>query len=257
MPGRVGAKPIRWDYWASGATPVRGEYNGTLTAATCRERELRQKLYKTWAALLGLREDYAIFSDPATDVDMQLGLTPSRWITLSLPTAPEGEPSEVVIIGNFGVTNAFVAPAWPSTGTWYDFFSDGEQQVAFPQFSQELLPGEFRVYTNVDVPSPEAGLITVANDGDAPLAPASFGVRAFPNPASGDLGVEVAMEAPGALTVELFDVLGRRVATLHDGEAGAGRQRLSVDVRGVPAGVYVVRAASGGRTQTVRVTVTR
>ncbi|OZC01588.1 alpha-amylase family glycosyl hydrolase [Rubricoccus marinus] len=256
-PDRVNDKPIRWDYWEEGVSPFGGSFQGALTPATDRERELRQKLYGTWAALLGLRADYAIFSDPETEFRAELGRTASRWITLSLPTAPEGEPTEVVIVGNFGVTNAFVAPEWPSTGTWYDFFADTEQEVAFPQFTQELLPGEFRVYTNVDVPSPDPGLITVANEDTEPLAPEAFGLRAFPNPASGALGVDVMVQDAGDLTVELFDVLGRRVATLHEGAAPAGRQRLDVDVSGVPAGVYVVRAASGGTAATARITVAR
>ncbi len=84
-PDRVADKPIRWDYWAAGAQPFGGAFQGTLTPATDRERELRQKLYGTWAALLGLREDYAIFTDPETDVDLRVGRTADRWIKLSLP----------------------------------------------------------------------------------------------------------------------------------------------------------------------------
>ncbi|MEL6614982.1 MAG: T9SS type A sorting domain-containing protein [Bacteroidota bacterium] len=256
-PDRVNDKPIRWDYWASGVSPFGGSFQGSLPPATDRERELRQKLYKTWAALLGLRRDYAIFTDPDTEVELEVGLTPARYIKLSLDSAPQGEPSEVVIVGNFGVEDTMIRPVFPASGAWYEFFSDTELTVGDPSVQLDLRPGEFRLYTDVDVPSPEPDLITVDTDDEAPLAPEAVAVRAVPNPASGAMSVEVQVPVAGALTVDLFDVLGRRVATLHEGPVPSGRQRLAVDVSAVPAGVYILRAMASGEAATVRVTVAR
>jgi hypothetical protein len=47
------------------------------------------------------------------------------------------------------------------------------------------------------------------------------------------------------VTVEAFDALGRRVATVHDGPLAAGSHTLVLDASALPAGVYVVRAAAG------------
>ena len=59
------------------------------------------------------------------------------------------------------------------------------------------------------------------------------------------------------LPVAVYDVLGRRVASLADGELPVGTHRLAFDAGGLPAGVYLVRAESGRRTFTRRITIVR
>lgn len=64
-------------------------------------------------------------------------------------------------------------------------------------------------------------------------------------------------------TVEAFDLLGRRVASLADGAYEAGRHAAVLDGRGLASGVYVVRAVMaaeyGGAARTFarRVTLVR
>jgi hypothetical protein len=65
-----------------------------------------------------------------------------------------------------------------------------------------------------------------------------------PNPASLQTVVELELPSANKVRVAVFDVLGRRVAVLHDGPLGAGAHRLRLDASALPAGVYVVRAAS-------------
>ena len=55
----------------------------------------------------------------------------------------------------------------------------------------------------------------------------------------------------------IFDVLGRRVATLAEGYLEAGAHRLTFNGAALPAGVYVVRAEVGSRVLTQRLTVIR
>ncbi|MEM6289271.1 MAG: T9SS type A sorting domain-containing protein [Bacteroidota bacterium] len=71
-------------------------------------------------------------------------------------------------------------------------------------------------------------------------------VALYPNPFAGRLTVEARLGAPGEARVEVFDTLGRRVATLHDGPAPAGTLRTEWDGEAA-SGVYVVRltTASG------------
>ena len=256
-PDRVADKPIRWDYWAEGVQPFGGAFSGTLTPATDRERELRQRLYGTWAALIALRNGYDVFTSPDTDVDLDVGRTFVRSIDLTLDNVASGEPSRALVFGNFGVTENTYTFTLSAPMTWYDYFADTEASFQAGTHTVALLPGEFRVWTDVDVPSPEGGLISVSNEGTGPLAPEALGVRAFPNPAAQAFTAEVDVVTPGRLTVELFDVLGRRVATLHEGAASVGRQRLSLDARAVPAGVYVLRAVASGEAVTTRVTIAR
>ncbi|MEL7362821.1 MAG: M14 family zinc carboxypeptidase, partial [Bacteroidota bacterium] len=79
----------------------------------------------------------------------------------------------------------------------------------------------------------------------------------YPNPTAGDLVVDFALPATGATVVEVFDLLGRRVAVLADGELLAGSHRLTWDGRSahgrsLSAGTYVLRLAADGRVLTRR-----
>lgn len=67
---------------------------------------------------------------------------------------------------------------------------------------------------------------------------------------------------PGLATVEIYDVTGRRVRTLVRGEFPAGYQTAIWDGRnerglGVPSGLYVIRATTGGSSQSLKVVTTR
>ncbi len=160
-PGRTSPKPIRWEY---------------------ADEPARQRLYQTWAALINLRTDYAVFTSPDTEVDLSVGLTPARWIKLTLFNPPEGEPREVVIVGNFGVTPGTVDVTFPNAGTWYEFFSDTELELADPFASIPLEPGQARIYTDIDVPSPGGNIYTV-DDEDGAATPDAFRLdAAYPNP---------------------------------------------------------------------------
>lgn len=78
---------------------------------------------------------------------------------------------------------------------------------------------------------------------EPPPSSAAFALDApFPNPTSGPTSVELRTASPEAVTVEVFDALGRRVAVLHDGVLAAGTHRLALDTRVLAVGVYVVRA---------------
>ena len=252
-PGRVSNKPIRWDYWSDAALPFRNGFSGTLTAADARERDERREVYQTWAALLDLRQSYEIFRSTETAFSSRLGRTPDRWIRLSLPGAPSGQPTEAVLVGNFGVTNTTVTPGFPTTGTWYEFFSDQALDVTDTGVGLALRPGEYRIYTNVDVPSPAGNLGAVAGEGTPDERLPDGLVAVYPNPTAGGATVLVSLSAPADLQVEVLDALGRRVATLADGAYPSGTHPLAFDTAGLPAGVYVVRS---GR-QSLRVTVAR
>jgi hypothetical protein len=78
-----------------------------------------------------------------------------------------------------------------------------------------------------------------------------------PNPFSEEAAVTLTLPEPGEVAVALYDVLGRRVALLHEGALEAGEHALRLDGRSLPAGVYVVRAAAGGVVVTRTATLLR
>ena len=68
----------------------------------------------------------------------------------------------------------------------------------------------------------------------------------------------IAFTAPGGRArLAVYDVLGREVAVLLDGEVGEGRQSVPLDASGLSAGSYLYRLTAGGASATGRMTVTR
>ena len=102
---------------------------------------------------------------------------------------------------------------------------------------------------------------TAVADGPVGSAALSLGA-AIPNPASGEARLSLQVGEPGVVTVDAYDTLGRRIATLHDGLLGEGVHDLRWSGRddagrALPAGVYVIRAQQGTHTAARRLTVTR
>ena len=60
---------------------------------------------------------------------------------------------------------------------------------------------------------------------------------------------------PQAVRLDVYDLMGRRVATLVDEVQAPGRKTHPVDASAWPSGVYVLRLHVGGTTETQRLTV--
>jgi ELWxxDGT repeat protein len=88
-------------------------------------------------------------------------------------------------------------------------------------------------------------------------AAAPLALTVAPNPARRASAVTVALAAPDRVVVEVFDVLGRRVAVLHEGPLAAGAHRLALPAP-LGSGVRIVRArTASGAQATAPLTVTR
>ncbi len=238
-PGRVSNKPIRWDYW-SDAPPF---VNGTglrLEAAGLQERDQRRKLYGVTAAILGLRDSLAVFGADADYDAFVAGSQAGRWIKRSTSSAPAGEPTESVMIGNVGMAETDVAPGFPTTGTWYELFSGDVLEVADVNQAVTLRAGEYRLYTDAALPRPSGNLGAVAEEGGPGSALEGI-VSVAPNPTAGRAALVLEVATPRLVRVEVYDALGRLVLTAADRELSAGTHRIEVDASSLPAGVYVVR----------------
>ena len=80
---------------------------------------------------------------------------------------------------------------------------------------------------------------------------------AFPNPTAGAASVSFELAAASDVTVDVVDVLGRRVATLASGLQAAGPARLAVPTASLAPGVYVVRVQTATGVASTRLTVVR
>jgi flagellar hook capping protein FlgD len=80
----------------------------------------------------------------------------------------------------------------------------------------------------------------------------------FPNPFQRSLSVQFDLDLATLVEVTVFDISGRRVATLQNGSLPAGTHEVSWDARDIkgqraPAGVYFIRSRQGDRAESRRV----
>jgi hypothetical protein len=100
-----------------------------------------------------------------------------------------------------------------------------------------------------------AGEVEVRVELDEPYA-----LAAYPNPvpASTSATIDVTAREAQHVRVVVYDVLGRRVATLFEGEVEASQtERLRMPVRGLASGLYFVRVVGDHFVGTRRITLVR
>lgn len=68
----------------------------------------------------------------------------------------------------------------------------------------------------------------------------------YPNPFRSEATVAFVLDRPADVAVEVYDVMGRRVAVLHEGPLGVQRHAFAFRPGALPAGVYTVRVHGAG-----------
>jgi hypothetical protein len=95
-----------------------------------------------------------------------------------------------------------------------------------------------------------------ATDAEDAAPAAAFALDApAPNPAVAQTALRLHLDRSQSVRVDVFDVLGRRVVSLHGGSLPAGSHGFTLDVQALPSGVYFVRARGAGSQATRRFVV--
>ncbi|OAN63685.1 hypothetical protein A8B79_14680 [Balneola sp. EhC07] len=227
-PGRVANKPIRWDYWNTKGTE-------------------RVKLYKTWAALINLRNSSPAFTEPES-TNYALSNRIKRVIL-------EHSDTDVVVVGNFDVDAITTTGDFPQTGTWYDYFEGSEYEVTDSEQAIRLEPGEFKVYTTKQFDTPETGIATSTEELPSE-GPESFKLyNNYPNPFNPSTNIKFDVAKTGVVKLEVFDILGRKVATLFDGKKSVGTHTVTFNASSLSSGVYFTRFTAGNTVQVQKMTL--
>ncbi len=95
-----------------------------------------------------------------------------------------------------------------------------------------------------------------------PGGPATFVDRFVPNPVRASSSIKYGLAQAGPVALAIYDLHGRRVRTLVDGEGVPGVWRARWDGaddlgRRVPAGIYLARFAAAGIQRTTKIVVAR
>lgn len=224
-PNRVGEKPIRWDY-----------YDDTE----------RKKLYKAWSALIDLRKSSPAFTNP--DV-LEHSLSGSvKTVTL------QHSDSDVVIVGNFGVETATPTVSFPSTGTWYNYFGGTSETISDTEQQVPLGPGVFEIFTTKEFATPDDDLVTSKEEGEE--VPSSYKLgQNYPNPFNPTTTLSYELAEAGMVELEVFDMLGRKVAEVVNEPKAAGSYTVSFDASKLSSGIYIYRLQANGKVLTKKMTL--
>jgi hypothetical protein len=80
----------------------------------------------------------------------------------------------------------------------------------------------------------------------------------YPNPMADQATVSFRAPAAGTAQVQVYNALGQRVATLHDGPVNGGqRYELSLKGQGLPTGLYQVRLVLNGHSESRQLLLAR
>ena len=212
---RVANKPIRWDYQNDPA---------------------RAKLYDVTRAMMNLRKDYEVFA--TTDFDLQANGY-NKWINLNHPDM------NVTTVVNFNVVNASPSPDFQHTGMWYEYFSGDSLMVENATATLDLLPGEYRLYTDVKLPAPPGGYMDFILDANE-MADIQFVMDVYPNPSSGVTNIDYAISKKATVQIALYNHTGQLIQLLKDEEQWSGTYNVNLEER-LPQGLYYVRLKVGDR----------
>ncbi len=149
---------------------------------------------------------------------------------------------------------------WPATGY---LICDADGNQSFPTMADDGIAGAVVAWQdqrngNWDIYAQGFGLFgTGIETPQTPDVTMPHLSRAYPNPATAVIGFSFTLPGPGATELVLFDIYGRRVATLASGMMMAGTHEVSWNASSTEAGVYFCRLSFGGMTETNRVVILR
>jgi predicted outer membrane repeat protein len=90
--------------------------------------------------------------------------------------------------------------------------------------------------------------LRIPASGIAVSGPETPSLRAFPNPFNPDTRLEITLPAAGRVSLDIYDICGRKIRTLLDHPLPAGVYRLEFRGGDLPSGIYFCRLGVSGTT---------
>lgn len=185
------------------------------------------------------------------------------WYKLSTPASDEMLVSILMTVGDstvgvggeafgaaaaytpFSVPIAYIPGAVPDTA-YITITIVGDTLTGIPTIGATFLLDDLSFSGTVDADDPGTG-----------LPEATVLAQNYPNPFNPSTQIPFMLAEAGPVTLEVFDVLGRRVALLADGELPAGAHVRPFDAGGLAGGVYMYRLTASGSTLTRKMSLLR
>lgn len=137
----------------------------------------------------------------------------------------------------------------------------------FSQLSYNDRSGEQGVFYNYVVttvdrtgaesaPAPAVGIVFTDLDEVLADVPESYVLKQnYPNPFNPTTVIEFSVPKSQHITLQVYNMLGQRVATLQDGFVASGSHRVDFDARRLASGVYVYQLQAGATVLSKKMTI--
>lgn len=192
-PCRVCEKPILWNYFS--------EQN-------------RKKLYDYFKIFINLKKNYPVFSTTDYDIDLSGNM---KQIVLRSPSL------NIVILGNFDVTEHYKVPDFSSSSVWYDYYTHEEYSGSG---SVTLAPGEYKIFTSkiLDIPDIPETVEQISRHTDLTI---------YPNPAKDKIMIT---NASSFSEISIFDLQGKIIKEV------AVKNNNEINISSLKPGIYFIKA---------------
>ena len=102
----------------------------------------------------------------------------------------------------------------------------------------------------------ECAPTSVDDELESPDLPTEFALLgAYPNPFNARVTIKYALPEASNVTLEIFDLLGRKIETLVNGYQDAGYQSVTWDANNYSTGMYFYKISMGNYTDTRKMTL--
>ncbi len=252
--------------WANGRYPLELNFEATF------DEEVREmRAYNIHAKALGEQEDYVRRRDASESLKNYLD--------------QNQQASNVIVIGDYN--DELSASSVGGQDSPYKNFVDDEEYTVLTQsledrgftsyssfsmidhitISSELEDEYFEGTERVENPSYIGSYLSQTSDHypvwvrfkwgiitstEEPLTTVT-GIRLdqnYPNPFNPSTTISYTLDATSNVSLEVFDLMGRKVSTLVQGRQNAGEQSISFDASSLASGVYIYRLIAGGEVLT-------
>ena len=143
--------------------------------------------------------------------------------------------------------------------TAHGVWTEADAEPLTVDLTNEVLAGN--VYFNVHTAAspggelrgqilPNAVVVTALERRDDAVPEAYRLSQNYPNPFNPATTIAFELPQTERVRLDVFNVLGERVATLVDGPLATGSYEVTFDASGLPSGAYLYRLDAGGVTQT-------
>jgi 1,4-alpha-glucan branching enzyme len=208
---RVSAKPLLWNY---------------------KDNVERYALYAHIKDLNRLRTQYDIFTNGTISLPSGNNLVKQLLLKNVPYTASPSNVDDMnsVVIVNFDVSEKQVTVGVPHDGAWFDYYDQGKRiDAEANSFSISLEPGEYKIFTDVQLPESLVTGLEVSEEKT---------LEVYPNPVSdqlvlGDVFLNVR-------AVSLYTQSGRRIVLSQV-------EDKIYDTRPIPPGFYIVEIITDQR----------